>query len=212
MSFNRRKSGSWQQWGKTKRTDAAQWISHMLRWWCYILCVCVCAHWTQRTLLSCCVWLTPHAHRDTHPIKSEEINTPLPFISFLALSRFLAPWLPDLMFCGNDETLCHFAALGRSFTSQNKKKKPDKKTVTEKRKPFNDPPAHTGMMMIPPTPDLHISPSLTAVMSLKWNTVLLFTISIRIESPFYFPLWDPQPPPRPSMFNVCCLCSRNFFL
>lgn len=150
---------------------------------CIRVCACVC----MGTLHSYCVWLM---HRDTLTIKSEEINIPFSFISVIssfALSHFLNPWLPCLVFCRHSETLRHVVAFGRSFTIKFARQK-NTETEGRERESLSMTLLHKQARIFPPC--LRVSSSLFTVMALKWNTVLLFTLSIRIESHPRFHLRD----------------------
>ena len=92
MSLNRRKSLSWQHLWE----DSAHWRCTLNQLHTETLMAqTVCVHSSQPSLHSCCVWLM---HKDTHPIKSGEINIPHSFISSFPLSLCLSPWLPDHVF------------------------------------------------------------------------------------------------------------------
>lgn len=158
----------------------------MLRHWLYT-CVraCVCVHGYSALLLR-----MTHAQRyprhyvwrDKHSISFISV------ISSFALSHFLNPWLPRLMFCRHSETLRHVVAFGRSFTIKFARQKKHRDRREGERESLSMTLLHKQARIFPPC--LRVSSSLFTVMALKWNTVLLFTLSIRIESHPRFHLRD----------------------
>lgn len=90
---------------------------------------------------------------------------------------------------GNNETFCQFVAFGCSFT---RKFAWQKKRRRQRRGSLSVTLLHKQAHWFPP-PCLQVSLSLSTVMGLKWNIVLLFTLLIRMESRSCFPLRDPNP-------------------